>query len=244
LEVQRALGLAALFERDLTRARAQLLGVWTHTCSAHIDDPGAFPAVGDLIEALLASDRFDEAGVVIDQLSERVREQDHPWGQTTLSRARAYLALATTADYDASAADELAAAAATYGLLGLDFDHARTLLSLGIIQRRFKKRGAARSSLAQAAELFDLWGSAGWAALSRAELERVSGRRSAPDATLTPAETRVAELAAQGLSNKDIAGELFVSVNTVEGHLSRAYSKLGVRSRAKLATRLGTPDSR
>jgi DNA-binding CsgD family transcriptional regulator len=56
---------------------------------------------------------------------------------------------------------------------------------------------------------------------------------------LTPTERRVAELAATGRSNKEIAQSLFVTINTVEGHLSHAYAKLGIRSRAQLAHRLG-----
>ena len=72
---------------------------------------------------------------------------------------------------------------------------------------------------------------------ARSELERVGGRRRA-DGKLTPSEQRVAELAAQGLSNKEIAAALYVTVNTVEVHLARAYPKLGVRSRSQLAKRL------
>jgi DNA-binding NarL/FixJ family response regulator len=66
----------------------------------------------------------------------------------------------------------------------------------------------------------------------------VSARRPQPSGELTPAEWRVAELAGDGLANKEIAQALFVSVKTVEGHLSHVYAKLGVRSRAQLARRL------
>jgi DNA-binding NarL/FixJ family response regulator len=55
---------------------------------------------------------------------------------------------------------------------------------------------------------------------------------------MTPSERRVAELAADGLSNKEIAAALYIEVNTVEVHLARAYAKLGVRSRTQLAKRL------
>jgi DNA-binding NarL/FixJ family response regulator len=78
-------------------------------------------------------------------------------------------------------------------------------------------------------------GSAGWAAAAGQELARLSGRRPAGESALTPSEQRVAELAARGLANKEIAAQLFVSVYTVEAHLSHAYAKLGVRSRAELA---------
>jgi DNA-binding CsgD family transcriptional regulator len=108
------------------------------------------------------------------------------------------------------------------------------------VQRRHRKWGAARESLEHAVAAFERIGSSGWAAAARSELARVGARRPSPAGGLTPAEQRVVELAAQGRSNKEIARELFVSVHTVEVHLSHAYAKLGVRSRAQLASRLAT----
>jgi DNA-binding NarL/FixJ family response regulator len=81
---------------------------------------------------------------------------------------------------------------------------------------------------------FDALGCTGWSARAAAELGRVSGRRPGDD-TLTASESRVVELAALGLPNKEIASRLYVSVYTVEAHLSHAYAKLGVHSRAQLA---------
>jgi DNA-binding CsgD family transcriptional regulator len=72
--------------------------------------------------------------------------------------------------------------------------------------------------------------------LARGELARVGGRR--PSGQLTPTEREVVELASAGLANKEIARSLHLAVHTVEVHLSRAYAKLGVRSRAQLAARL------
>jgi len=66
----------------------------------------------------------------------------------------------------------------------------------------------------------------------------VGARRPSPSGELTPTERQVAELAAEGRSNKEIARVLHVTVSTVEAHLSRAYAKLGVRSRSQLASRL------
>jgi DNA-binding CsgD family transcriptional regulator len=117
-----------------------------------------------------------------------------------------------------------------------------SLLILGRIERRLKKRGAARRSLELAAEAFDEIGSTGWAELARSELGRVGARRPGGPDELTPAERRVVHLAAAGHSNKEIAQTLFVTINTVEGHLSHAYAKLGVRSRAQLTHRLQTDD--
>ncbi len=80
---------------------------------------------------------------------------------------------------------------------------------------------------------FDELGAAGFAARARDELERLAGHRTT--AGLTPTEQRVATLAAEGLTNRQIASTLVVTVSTVEAHLTRIYAKLGVRSRAQLA---------
>ena len=100
---------------------------------------------------------------------------------------------------------------------------------------------AARQSLEAARTGFEQLGCPGWAQAAAAELDRVSGRRAAPGGGLTPGERRVAELAAAGLSNKQVAEQLYLSVATVEAHLSRAYAKLGVASRAQLARALRPP---
>jgi DNA-binding NarL/FixJ family response regulator len=112
------------------------------------------------------------------------------------------------------------------------------LLSLGRAQRRLKQWGVARESLEAAVAAFDAIGSDGWAERARADLERVGGRRPRSSGELTPTERQIAELAASGLANKEIARTLDLAVHTVEVHLSRAYARLGIRSRAQLATRL------
>ena len=86
---------------------------------------------------------------------------------------------------------------------------------------------------------FDALGSPGWAAHAREELAGVGGRAPRAAGELTPAERRVAELAAAGRSTKEIALTLVVSGRTVEAHLRRIYAKLGVRSRAQLALKIG-----
>jgi ATP/maltotriose-dependent transcriptional regulator MalT len=239
LEARRAIGLAALLERDPDRAIASLGAVWEHTVREGVEDPGAFPVAGDLVEALAESGRLEEAGEVLARLDRLACEQRHPWGLATLKRSRAAVKLANGSDD--RAAGQLAAAAADYRGLGLCFDSARTLLFLGRVQRRSKKQAAARDSLEQARSAFERLGCHGWAELAAAELARVSGRARAAGGGLTPSEQRVVELVAGGLSNKEVAAQLFVTVKTVEVHLSNAYAKLGIRSRTQLARRLGTP---
>src|SRR5262249_36034942 len=133
---------------------------------------------------------------------------------------------------------DVAGGGGAYGRLELYLDRAGALLSLGGIERRFKKRAAARRSLEQARSAFEQLGCPGWAEQANAELGRISGRRAAPDDSLTASERKVAELVAAGLPNKELAPQLFLSVHTVEAHLSNAYAKLGIRSRSQLARRL------
>jgi DNA-binding NarL/FixJ family response regulator len=113
----------------------------------------------------------------------------------------------------------------------------RTLLAYGTTLRRAKRRREAREALSQALEIFDLLGAPLWAERATAELSRIPGR-SAASSELSATEQRVAELVAEGLSNKEVAARLFVSVRTVESNLSSVYSKLGLRSRSELAVRM------
>ena len=105
----------------------------------------------------------------------------------------------------------------------------------GQIARRRKQKKAARDSLEAALPLFEAAGAERWAQQARDDIARL-GRKRQTD--LTASEGRVAGLVAQGHSNKEVAQALFVTVHTVEVHLSRVYAKLGVRSRTQLAGRL------
>ena len=94
----------------------------------------------------------------------------------------------------------------------------------------------ARTALDEALAAFDELGARLWSEKARRELARIGGR-TAGGTSLTASEERVAALVAEGLTNKQVAGRLFVTDRTVEGHLSRIYAKLGLRSRAELAAR-------
>ncbi|HZT94711.1 MAG TPA: AAA family ATPase [Gaiellaceae bacterium] len=233
----RARGIVALLRHEPERAVEALRPIWEHTVQEGIDEPGVWPMAPDLVEALVEIGELHEALTVTDRLERLAGEQDHPWGLASAMRCRAMLSLATAYDEDAAAL--LREAADAYGARGLRFDQARSLLFLGRVQRRNRKWAAARRSLDEAAEVFEALGGDGWAEQARAALERTGARRPVPKGDLTPSEERVARLAAQGLSNKEIAAALVVSVYTVEKHLSHVYAKLGVRSRAQLAPALG-----
>ncbi|HZQ98128.1 MAG TPA: AAA family ATPase [Chloroflexota bacterium] len=240
LEALRAHGLASLLAGDPARAVESLGRVWEHTRREGVDDPGVFPVAPDLVEALVQVGSVDEARAVTDRLRTLAEEQAHPWGLATAGRCGGLVGMASADPDGAGVALERAAAA--YDELGLRFDRARTLLALGRAERRLGRRGAARRPLDDAAASFDEIGSPGWADQARAELARLGGRRPRPSDRVTAAEERVVRLAADGLTNKEIARSLHLGVHTVEVHLSRAYQKLGVRSRAQLA-RLFVPSA-
>jgi DNA-binding NarL/FixJ family response regulator len=121
--------------------------------------------------------------------------------------------------------------------LAMPFERARTLLVKGVIERRARRRGQAKMSFERALEIFEHIGARLWAERARAELDRVGLRRTS-GADLTEGERRVAELTAKGLANREVAAALFMSPKTVEANLSRAYRKLGIRSRAELGARM------
>ncbi len=228
----RARGDAALLSHDSGRALESLRTVWTHTEREGVKDPGALPVAPDLVEALVELGELEEARAVTNRLRVLAEQQGHPWGLATAKRCDGLLSFAEGSLDEAAAA--LSLAADEYASLGLRFDAARSLLLLGRGQRRHKKWAASRASLEHAVAAFDEIGSPGWADDARSELARVGARRPGAAGQLTPTEKRVVELATEGLSNKEIAQTLVVTVNTVETHLSHAYAKLGVRSRAQL----------
>ena len=107
------------------------------------------------------------------------------------------------------------------------------MLLHGRALRRNGRRNLSADVLVAAHERFAALGAEPWAAQTTVELDRVAPGRE--QAELTPTEARVARLVVAGLRNREIAGELFVSVATVEAHLTRMYRKLHVRSRTELA---------
>jgi DNA-binding CsgD family transcriptional regulator len=236
LQALLARGIAALLSHDPATALDSLDTVWQHMLREGVEEPGAFPVAPELVEALVELGRFPEARVIIEWLRERAEQQDHPWARATAKRCAGLVELASANAVEAGST-MLREASVELEQLGLRFDSARCLLALGRAQRRLKQWRAAREMLQEAALSFDALGAGGWAERARSELERVGGRRRAGGG-LTPSERRVVELAAEGRSNKEIAAALYITVNTVEVHLARAYGKLGVSSRRQLAKRL------
>jgi DNA-binding CsgD family transcriptional regulator len=189
----------------------------------------------DAIEALIGTGRLDEAEPLIEALEENGRRLSRPWMLFTgaCGRSRWHAACG-----DLDAAESSARAALDHHReLPMPFEEARTQLVLGQIQRRRRRKQAAKASVEAALRTFQQIGAPLWAERARAELTRLNGRRSG-GIHLTPAEERVALRAAEGMTNREIAAQLFLSPKTVEMNLSNIYRKLGIRSRAQLHVRL------
>ena len=205
-----------------------------------IAEPGATRFTVDLIEALVELGRRDEAVEILDWYEGNARRLERASALANCRRCRGLLE-AQTGELGAAVA-EYEAALAWHDRARIPLDHGRTLLALGAVQRRTKRRRDARATLEHALAIFERSGAALWAERARGELRRISGRAPTTGA-LTPAEERVAALVAEGKTNREVAATLFVSDRTVEGHLSRIFGKLGVRHRAELARALATRQS-
>jgi DNA-binding CsgD family transcriptional regulator len=203
-----------------------------------VGEPALFPVLPDEIEALIGLDELDQAEPLIEELDAQGRTLDRPWALAAAARGRGLLTAARGDPQGALA--HLQQALQEHKRVTRPFELARTLRAHGMVLRRHKHKAAAKEALEQALSIFERLGALLWVGSTSAELGRVGLRPAAPaDAQgITGAEARVAELVAAGRSNREVAGELFMSPKTVEAHLSRIYRKLGVRSRAELAHKL------
>jgi DNA-binding CsgD family transcriptional regulator len=230
------LGFLELSRGDAEAAVGWLADVPARVEALGVGEPMMFGVDPDLVEALVLTGDLDGARAAQARLEAAGDELQRPWAQATALRCRGLIA-AAEGRHDAAIADQRAALEALERV-GQPFERARTLLTLGTAERRAKQRAGARASLEAALAVFAELGTALWAQRARAEIARLGGRRAVDRDELTPTERRVAELAAEGRSNREIAAELFVSERTVEANLTRVYRKLGIRSRAQLARRM------
>jgi DNA-binding CsgD family transcriptional regulator len=202
-----------------------------------IVEPGAMRFLIDQVEALLELGRRDDAIALLDWYEANARRLERSSALANCLRCRGLLAAQAGDVDDALASYE--AALQWHGKVELPLDRGRTLLALGVAQRRLKRRREARATLEEALATFERIGAELWAERARAELKRISGRAASPGA-LTPAEERVATLVAEGKTNKEVAAALFLSDRTVEGHLSRVFGKLRIRHRSEVAPALAS----
>ena len=227
-----------LLELSLGRC-AEAVGVLTPLVDfarrENLREPGVTRFVPDLVEALIACERPDEAEGHLAWFEANAERLERASGLAASARCRALLA-AGRGDL-AGALTELEHALELHGRSPIPFDRARTLLALGVARRRANERREARTTLQEARAVFRSLGATRWEQRAVEELARIGGRAPGPG-ELTPVEQRVVELVAAGSTNREVAAALFLSTRTVEGHLSRVYGKLGVRSRVELVRKL------
>jgi DNA-binding CsgD family transcriptional regulator/tetratricopeptide (TPR) repeat protein len=191
------------------------------------------PWLGDEIEALIALGELERAERLLKLLEATTRGR--LWVRVTAARGRSLLHAARR---------ELEAARGAIrtvlddpGIDELPIEHGRCLLVIAQVERRAKRRGAARDALLQAEALFSATGAGLWLPRVRDDLDRL-GLDPGDRLGLTASEERIAGLAAGGATNREIAAQLLISPKTVEATLARAYAKLQIRSRAQLGAAL------
>jgi DNA-binding CsgD family transcriptional regulator len=208
---------------------------WRLLADAGYVDPGMFQFVPNQVEALVLLGRLDEADERLSSFLATARKLGRRWAIAEGERCSGLLLAAKGRIDEAEAA--LQRAVHLSEALGQPLLLGRALPAQGTVARRAKRKRDADGALARAQEVFERAGIALLAERARAERARVGLRPRAPS-ELTETEQRVAELAAAGRRNGEIAAELFMSVHAVEANLTRAYRKLGIRSRSELALRL------
>jgi DNA-binding CsgD family transcriptional regulator len=204
-----------------------------------IDEPGAWPWPDVYANALVVQGRYDDADAFLVPHEQLAAERDHRSSQARLGYARGRL-LGATGQVDA-ARRHFERAALLLEDLSLPYDRARVHFAWGQSLRRAGKRREADVVLKTACELYGRLGATTYVERCDRELRAggVHVSRTAPadrevDA-LTPQEQLVSDLVARGMTNREVANELFVSTKTVQYHLTRIYAKLGIRSRGELA---------
>ena len=198
-------------------------------------DPPLLHWYSDLAEALVVLGETQAAGAVLDEA--RARVSDDAPGSVLAALERAEGLREAGLGRAKEGAVRLRTAVDRLRQLPLPVELVRTLISLGAVERRARHRNAARTALGEALETATRIGAAPLAARAGDELARLEAgdRDGEGRPELTPTEARVAELVGGGATNREVAAELFISVKTVEGTLSRVYRKVGVRSRTALA---------
>lgn len=228
-----ALGDLALSEGESGEAVDRLTALAATLDERGIGDPDLHPGP-ELVDALLRTGRPAPARDVAERFADAAAATGRPW-----TRARADRALALVVPDD-DEADRLFASALAHHARTRDvFERARTQLAHGMRLRRSGRRVAARAALRDAWDTFDGLGAQLWGATARTELEatgeRVVPRERHGPGALTPQQLQVCLLLADGRTTRETAAALFLSPKTVEYHLRKVYTRLGIHSRDELA---------
>jgi len=221
-----ALGLLDLGRGHPDTALVQLETIWQGPARYHAS---ALRSVPDLVEAAVRLGQPERAAEPLARFSDWAKRACTPGIEALAERCHALLEAGEEAEQHYVTALKLHDG---------PFEEARTQLLYGAWLRRARRKSQARTQLRAAVDGMDRIGAAPWAEQARAELAATGAtaprRDWASSPRLTPQELQVARLAAQGLSNRDIAAHLFLSPRTVGYHLYKAFPKLGISSRSQL----------
>ncbi|HSE72157.1 MAG TPA: LuxR C-terminal-related transcriptional regulator [Nocardioidaceae bacterium] len=206
------------------------------TEGSSIDEPGFWPWPDVYANALVLEGRYDDAEDFLAPHEERARARGHRSAQARLGYARGRL-LGAQGRLD-EAREVFEASLALLEGLPLRYDRARVNFAFGQTLRRAGKRREADAVISTARDSYAALGATTY--VRRCERELKAGglnvvRTDRAVDELTPQEQAVSTLVAKGLTNREVAAELFLSVKTVQYHLTRIYAKLGIRSRSELA---------
>jgi DNA-binding CsgD family transcriptional regulator len=214
-----------------------------------VDEPDGFWPWQELyVDASIAVERLDDAARELEHFEALAAARHSVSGTVTASRLRGSLELARGNPQEARHAFRRSVSLCSK--LPLPFDQAVTRAAYGSFLRRIGSRSAAVTELRAGRDGFERLGALAWVQTCDRELAACGltprKRRENEQTALTPQEASVARLVAEGKSNRAVASELVVSVNTVEYHLKNIFAKLGITSRSQLVLRLvagpaGTP---
>jgi DNA-binding CsgD family transcriptional regulator len=227
---QHARALAAVGEGDYPQALARLLRMHDITDPSH-QLALSCHTVADIADAASRCERPGDAAGVLTQMEAAARTTTSPSLHDGLRLARALLA-------GQDEAESLFNAALAADLTRRPFMRARTELAYGEWLRRQRRATDSRQHLRAARDTFDALGTSPWGERARSELraagERSSERQASTSDILTAQELQIAQMAAEGLTNREIGKRLYISHRTVGAHLAKIYAKLGATSRVQL----------
>jgi DNA-binding CsgD family transcriptional regulator len=225
-------GQALLLAGDSTAAVAVFARAAELEAAARSGDPAIIPWHADHIEALVAAGQLDAASGRFMEVRQRVTRFKRPVIRLGLERS---CALHRAAKGDpAGAAEALRAAIEQYAGHSYPLDIARAVLTLGQLERRARRRAAARAAFVEAAERFVAIEADAWLTVARGELDRLENGVRPRAGALSETERRIVDLVRSGATNREISAAMYLSVKAVEAHLSRLYRRFGVRNRTDL----------
>ncbi|MFF7986715.1 ATP-binding protein [Streptomyces sp. NPDC007901] len=241
-----AVGMAAFAAGDHADAYEQLRATFTRDVRpAPVHYHASLYYLGDLAAAAVRAGRVDDARTVVDAVTHGLNPDPSPRLAAVLHRATALLTgTSTDSGTDDDGETGFRAALDDPATDCWPFEKALTRLDFGEWLRRRRRSAEARPYLSEALECFQRLDARPWAERTAAELRAAGATTAAaPAGELTSQERQIAELAAQGLTNRDIAARLHLSPRTVGYHLHKVFPKLGIRARAQLRDALSRDGS-